>query len=58
MWSIRKLDFIFYYFSMIYYDFSKIQPNKYKKRTKPYHIICLLYRPNYVESNKTIFSIL
>ena len=25
MWSLIKLDFSFYDFSMIYYDFSKIQ---------------------------------
>ena len=34
MWSLTKLDFLFYDFSMIYYDFSKIQP-KLKKKTKP-----------------------
>ena len=26
MWSPIKLDFLFYDFSMIYYDFSKIHP--------------------------------
>ena len=26
MWSPTKLDFLFYNFSMIYYDFLKIQP--------------------------------
>jgi hypothetical protein len=28
MWSLIKLDFLFNDFSVIYYDFSKIQPNK------------------------------
>jgi hypothetical protein len=26
MWSLTKLDFLFYDFSVIYYDFSKFQP--------------------------------
>jgi len=28
MWSLTELDFLFYKFSVIYYDFLKIQPNK------------------------------
>ena len=32
MWSPTKLDFPFYDFSVIYYDFSKIQPKKIKKK--------------------------
>jgi len=36
MWSPTELDFIFYIFSMIYYDFSKIQPKYLKnKKIKP-----------------------
>jgi hypothetical protein len=36
MWSPTKLDFLFYDFSVIYYDFSKIQPKQIKKKkTKP-----------------------
>ena len=31
MWSPTKLDFLFYDFFMIYYDFSKIQLNFFKK---------------------------
>ena len=32
MWSPTKLDFLFYDFFVIYYDFSKIQLNFFKKR--------------------------
>jgi len=32
MWSPIKLNFLFYDFSMIYYNFSKIWPNKLKKK--------------------------
>jgi hypothetical protein len=33
MWSPTKLDFLFYDFSVIYYDFSKIQ-QKYIEKEK------------------------
>ena len=36
MWSPTKLNFLFYDFSMIYYDFSKIQPNKKKEKDKTF----------------------
>jgi len=62
MWSITKLDFLFYDFSIIYYDFFKdlAKINKKEKRQNlysknfvlAYHIICLVYRYTYVESNK------
>jgi hypothetical protein len=31
MWSPTKLDFLFYDFSVIYYDFSKIQRKQIEK---------------------------
>ena len=31
MWSPKKVDFLFYDFSIIYYDFSKIQSECKKK---------------------------
>jgi hypothetical protein len=33
MWSPTKLDFSFYDFPVIYYDFSKIQRKSHYKRT-------------------------
>jgi len=36
MWSPTKLDFPFYDFSVIYYDFQRFSGNKGKK-TKPCH---------------------
>jgi len=36
MWSLTKLDFLFYECSMIYYDFLKIQQKLIKKKkTEP-----------------------
>ena len=32
MWSPKKLNFLFYNFYMIYYNFSNIQPKKYKRK--------------------------
>jgi hypothetical protein len=34
MWSPTKLDFLFYDFSVSYYDFSKISRNKFKRKDK------------------------
>ena len=33
--GVQKMDFLFYDFSIIYYDFSKIQSKCKKKRQKP-----------------------
>ena len=34
MWSPTKLDFLFYDFSIIYYDFQRFSQIKKKKKTK------------------------
>ena len=40
MWSPTKLDFLFYDFFVIYYDFSKIQLNFLKKRKRQNYVYC------------------
>ena len=34
MWSPTKLDFLFYDFSVIYYDFQRFSGNKLKRKNK------------------------
>ena len=40
MWSPTKLDFLFYDFFVIHYDFSKIQLNFFKKRKRQNYGYC------------------
>jgi len=67
MWNLKKIDFLFYNFSVIYYNFFKYLAEINKKEkdkkfieilcTKIYNIICSFYRSTDVESNKIGFSI-